>query len=1614
MTPDPVFFVYDKEYTDFDYTTHMQIKEKGKSGAVVFRYKDENNYYYYQLTAGDNLFEVGKVADGEKTVLAEGTAVVDTGKWYNLRVQADGGHIVCKISEHPFYIDTDGAYPGTVLAEITDQSFESGNCGYYDIDGQALYTIFAVSNTAQDRTIENDIYKLTVGAYGQIKSLKLKNEPYDTDFVVNEETHRMEVGPGKFLGEMKFTYTLDGEEKTAATGDSEDNRVITLDSANNRITVEYTEESRLNNGIKDFQVTEQYALVDDYIQFDITIKNDNDEEMTFEDVGLPVSWNNHWQFQSPYESYVGAAANFISYNSSYVLLERAMGGGNKLLFIPDPDTDAKLEYRKFVSRETTFTNPPEEYYIYSNAVKEEGQGYIPSTSLTLQGGESKKLSFRFHKVGADYEEAQNVLYEEGSLDISVNPGMILPKNVAAEVDLHTKKEIDSITASDKTAKITENKEKSDGDHKIYTISFEKLGRNDITITYDGDKKSVLQFWIEEPIKDALQRRTDYLMDELRITDPSDPHYNSFLEIDNITGEKKPGGNGCNNNDYEQMYDGPAFIAEKNVYYPVQEEISAVDDYLIDLVWAKEVVQEGSQAGYLRVAGMILKVSIPLSGSMGTMGEQTTADICAALDKEGYTELASEIRVLAERKAEGIDNNPYPFGSEFGTDSTAEEGAYFYSKMFGNTESMKKTVDKAIAWKGKAPVWYWQTTGNRQDNDWWLFQYTVGLHGALLNDWYFNNVENPGDYWSMVYPFKFSPFVHINSGQEEAPGEPGTVWWNYKSASPYNWDIGFPCSESGEADISLWAGLQILSSDVVLDDPSFGTAGYGCEVTDTGDALEVVPLDGLFRRLNIVGSGLQIELGSDIYSKAVIENSMNSFSMELTNLTGTSHSADLTVTGLDAGKYQLLVDGNVQAYISVSGEGEVVFTYQINDEEKHTIEVRPYEKEGALKVALVGDETLAGNGTSDWETHGIAAQLETMFEGEEYETAAFIENGAALTDLAPSQECEDFAPDMVVLLAGNREIENWNKDSFSEDYRALLEEYQNMNSSPVVYAVTNPAVHGEGTGELTAENAAAAAIREQAGECQAVIIDLNRWTLENPQYQQKNAYLDNNGAEMAASQIYTALTARAYTFAAPERDAFQGLDPVDYDSQDGAYYEDVRETADEETTPYVTVGQGGYIGFDQIDLKNGAVQASYEVKAEQEISLKKIQLKANDSQKYSNDFESGDLTGWQNYEGSWNVSDGAYHGSGNGKSILESMSFSDFIYEVDICVNEATNWGGPVLRVTEPGAGLESYMGYCVNLNVQENAVWLSRHTNNWQHVANWPYDLEFNQTYHLRIVAEGSVITVYLDGEELGSYTDPDPYLEGYVGFRSYGTSLTMDNMSVRALGDKAPTITQEPSSAEILTGESAEFSVSAEGYEGAQLTYQWQTSSNRVRWTDISGAESAVYRLENADLEQNGTYFRCIVSNEVDGTLYTAVSAAAELAVKGIPSVSSVTVTPEQASVEAGTLQRFTAKVEGENDPDAAVVWSVSGGTDGTRIEDGVLYVSADEPAGTVLTVTAASAAEPDIKASAAVTVLENTTTSENVQLYYEFDEGEGNEVKDYSSNSYNGMIGGTINDSS
>ncbi|MEQ2457556.1 InlB B-repeat-containing protein, partial [Flavonifractor hominis] len=88
-------------------------------------------------------------------------------------------------------------------------------------------------------------------------------------------------------------------------------------------------------------------------------------------------------------------------------------------------------------------------------------------------------------------------------------------------------------------------------------------------------------------------------------------------------------------------------------------------------------------------------------------------------------------------------------------------------------------------------------------------------------------------------------------------------------------------------------------------------------------------------------------------------------------------------------------------------------------------------------------------------------------------------------------------------------------------------------------------------------------------------------------------------------------------------------------------------------------------------------------------------------------------------------------------------------------------------------------------------------------------------------------------------------------------------------------------------------------------------------------------------------------------------------------PVVTKVTVSPATASVQVGTTQQFTAVVEGENEPDQTVTWSVEGAqSETTAISDtGLLTVAEDETAET-LTVRATSVANEEISGTATVTV--------------------------------------------
>ncbi len=120
-----------------------------------------------------------------------------------------------------------------------------------------------------------------------------------------------------------------------------------------------------------------------------------------------------------------------------------------------------------------------------------------------------------------------------------------------------------------------------------------------------------------------------------------------------------------------------------------------------------------------------------------------------------------------------------------------------------------------------------------------------------------------------------------------------------------------------------------------------------------------------------------------------------------------------------------------------------------------------------------------------------------------------------------------------------------------------------------------------------------------------------------------------------------------------------------------------------------------------------------------------------------------------------------------------------------------------------------------------------------------------------------------------------------------------------------APSITSQPQSLVRSIGESATFSVSATGIPTP--TYRWQISTDGgVQFDDIDGAVSSSYVIGSPALIDNGSRYRCVVTNSV-GSVTSSV--ATLTIVVGAP---SITVHPISISVLTGSAATFMVSAQG------------------------------------------------------------------------------------------------------
>ncbi|WEK53722.1 MAG: DUF5695 domain-containing protein [Candidatus Cohnella colombiensis] len=926
------------------------------------------------------------------------------------------------------------------------------------------FLLLVLPKVASAYTISNSNFNVSTGTNGEINSLKLVGDTFSTQYVMNPTvTPKQNTSDHQWLGELMFKYRLGtGAWQTAMTQSSSD--VRTQSQSGNTVTITY-QNSANTNGVKNFKLVNTYSLVSDYFLWSFEITNTSSQTIEFGDVGLPLPFNEFWTGggnEQIYETRV-LTHSFVGKNSSYITAARPSGIGPFLLMVPDSSTGAGFEYQDrwrieehpgsmWAMDQGGWGEGLNVFYIHSNVIKSTNRGYLPNTSLTLAPGASKTYAFKFFKV-ANENDMKDRLYSEGNIDVSVVPGMIVPTNQTAKFDLHTTKTINSITAQYPSETTIVSLGTTGTNHKIYSLTMNHLGPNNITVNYGNGETTVLQFYAIEPIDAAIQRHSTFMVNSTQWNVPGDLRDKVFDDWMMQTKSKRNVFNGYWGWGDDWGYTHAQFLAEKNVQTPIASEVKALDQYLTVAIWGKLmgehqtdylihdflmpdpnttptyrgyayphiyntyfsmykiaklyptlITYDNARTTYLLRAYNIFNAlygsGVAYNWNTGLMGEMTTPEIIKALQDEGYTTQANNLISKMATKYNNFVNTTYPYGSEYNYDNTGEEAVYTLAKMNNNTTMKSKINAKTRAARGQMPVWYYYAdpvtiTGE----NWWNFQYTVSLAGYTMDDWIRNHSATPEVEQRLSYAAKIANVGAINSGQISSdPANIGAVAWTYQAEKGNYPALGVGGGAlqngwrgmAGEADLGLFGAIKILSSDVAVD-PIFGLYCYGCEVTDSSGNYTVIPKDGVFQRLNLITEKFGLELERDKYTSATIAKAKNTVNLTLKNATsGIAHTTKLTMKGLAAGSYNVLVNNTVVGSVTAVNNVNTVVTLSIGTAATYDIKLQqgtpPANTAPVVNAGTNGTFTLpaavvlAGTATDDGQPSGTLTTTWTLISG----------------------------------------------------------------------------------------------------------------------------------------------------------------------------------------------------------------------------------------------------------------------------------------------------------------------------------------------------------------------------------------------------------------------------------------------------------------------------------------------------------------------------------------------------------------------------------------------------------------------------------------------------------
>jgi len=464
-----------------------------------------------------------------------------------------------------------------------------------------IFTIacMALSEEVTENYLTNEYFKIAVSKTG-ITSFKCANDVYDTDYIAE----------GRTLGDMVIRYRMGKNQwqeiSTANIGDIRRTVKLSIKQTAPEYLVSYDTPVDWDDYDADMEITTRFRLEEDALYWTFHLRSLIDKPIEIGDIALPLPFNTRkgWNKTETYTKRL-IEHSFISGHGSFIYWMRPNRIGPYLVMIPLQECPlfeavswhrernfkpTKLEYFEDRGKYMVFIHSK----ISGAAALEKGSNWRqPHTSASLMPkftpDDGLTYGFKFRWAN-DYDQVREILYEEGLFDVHVVPGMTVPEDLEAMFSLRTINSIESVTPEYPEQTRIEYLGEKEKDTHIYKVKFFRLGENLLTVNCSDGRKMLLEFFVTEPIETLIKKRAAFLVRN-QIRDPS-KWYNGLLADWNMMRKERcipedPG----RLRDYWMASDDPSlskapFISEKNVHYPLQKEIEALEYYLKNFVWGK--------------------------------------------------------------------------------------------------------------------------------------------------------------------------------------------------------------------------------------------------------------------------------------------------------------------------------------------------------------------------------------------------------------------------------------------------------------------------------------------------------------------------------------------------------------------------------------------------------------------------------------------------------------------------------------------------------------------------------------------------------------------------------------------------------------------------------------------------------------------------------------------------------------------------------------------------------------------------------------------------------------------------------------------------------------------